>query len=408
MTKRAPLPGLKVCVFLCLAGSILRAQNLPNAPADTETTSLLRSLTLAQGTSDDEGRIRSIIRAQLGPSIHVDETPAGDLVARFPGTAPGPVILLSSHMDEVGFQVRSITPDGFLTVAPLGNWYAGAMADHLVSLHTSHGTITGVVGIRPPHLMSAAEKSVAPGVTQMYIDIGASSASEARQWGVQPGDRITPQSDFFRLGSSSRYVSKAWDDRVGCAVLLQLARKLAATPHPNTIDIAWTTSEEFGRANATVEMPQLHPDFVLVVEVGITTDTPDVHASQQQEKLGLGPTLDLYDGSISTTPAIRDWVAAQATDARIPLQYTTILQEGAGVGPQNNSYLFRAPGTALLIPLRYAHSPHGVIDLRDVDNTRQLLLQLMRHLNASALRQMTGKDPAPADDTNAKGAGSLP
>jgi endoglucanase len=324
--------------------------------------------------------------------VHLEETPKGDLVAKLPGTKPGPVILLSSHLDEVGFQVRAITPEGFLQVAPLGNWYAGSMADHLVTVRTSHGPITGVVGVRPPHLMSAEDKTKAPGVMEMYIDIGASSAAEARQWGVQLGDRIAPQSSFLELGNSGRYISKAWDNRVGCAILAQLARKLATTPHPNTIYIAWTTSEEFGRSNATVEMPELKPDFVIVVEVGITTDTPDRKTGEQQEALGGGPTLDLYDGSISTTPAIRDWFTAQAKASGIPLQYTTILQEGFGVGTENSSYLFRAPSTALLVPLRYAHSPRGVIDIRDYLHTRALLMQVLEHLNTAALRQMTGKE----------------
>ncbi len=382
--------GLCACAVLCLVTGSVGGQSSP--PASAETVNLLNTLTLAQGTAGDEGDIRSIIRAQLGSSIHVEETPAGDLVAKFPGSEPSPVVLLSSHMDEVGFQVRAITPDGFLRVAPLGNWYAGAMADQLVTVRTSRGAITGVVGVRPPHLMTEKEKLEAPGVSQMYIDIGASSAAEARQWGIQLGDRITPQSSFLQLGTSDKYVSKAWDNRIGCAILVQLARKLATTPHPNTVYIAWTTSEEFGRSNATVEMPQLKPDFVLVVEVGITTDTPDVSAGEQQERLGAGPTLDLYDGSISTTPAIRDWIAGQARDSAIPLQYTTIMQEGFGVGTQNSSYLFRAPSTALLVPLRYAHSPHGVIDLRDYTNTGQLLLHLTEHLDAAALHQMMGRE----------------
>ncbi len=391
MTSRLAVSGLIPWAVLFVAIGSASAQGPSVTPASPETLNLLKSLTLAQGTSGDEGDIRSIIRAQLGSSIHVEETPAGDLVARFPGTEPGPVILLSSHMDEVGFQVRAITPDGFLRVAPLGNWYAGSMADHLVTVRTSHGAIIGVVGVRPPHLMSEKEKTEAPGVSQMYIDIGASSAAEVRQWGIQLGDRVAPQSSFLRLGTSDKYSSKAWDDRVGCAVLVELARKLATTPHPNTIYIAWTTSEEFGRSNATVEMPQLEPDFVLVVEVGITTDTPGVNATQQQERLGEGPTLDLYDGSISTTPSIRDWIAGQAKASGIPLQFTTIMQEGFGVGAQNSSYLFRAPSTALLVPLRYAHSPRGVIDIRDFANTRQLLLQLMEHLDSAALRKMTGE-----------------
>ncbi len=366
------------------------------AAADSHTLDLLQKITLAQATSGNEGDVRAIIRAEVGTSVSLQETSKGDLVATLPGTdkgpVKGPVILLSAHMDEVGFQVRSITPDGFLKVAALGNWYAGSMTDHMVTVHTAHGAITGLVGVRPPHLMSADDKSKSSSVSDLYIDIGASSAEEAQKWGVRLGDRITPQSSFLPLGNSGRLVSKAWDDRVGCALLVQIVRKLAAQPHPNTIYVAWTTSEEFGRSNATVEMPDLKPDFVIVVEVGITTDTPDAKIGEQQEKLGGGPVLDLYDGSLSTTPLIRDWFTAQAKAAAIPLQYTTIAQEGSGVGMENNSYLFRDPSTALLIPLRYAHSPHGVIDIHDYIQTRELLAHILGKLDASALRHMSEKE----------------
>lgn len=357
-----------------------------------QTLQLLKKIMLAQGTSGNEGDVRAIVREAIGDSVSLQETPRGDLVAKLPGTVDGPVILLSAHMDEVGFQVRAISQDGFLLVAPLGNWYAGSMADHLVTVRTSKGSLTGVVGVRPPHLMSPAEKTMAPGVTRMYIDIGASSAAEARKWGVQLGDRIVPQSSFLQLGKAGRYISKAWDDRVGCALLAQLTRLFASRTHPNTIYVAWTTGEEFGRSNATVEMPGLKPDFVIVVEVGITADTPDANAGEQQENLGGGPTLDLYDGSISTAPAVRDWFTAQAHAAGIPLQYTTIQQEGSGVGIENSSFLFRAPSTALLVPLRYAHSPRGVIDIHDYIGARELLTRVLGNLNASALRQMTGAE----------------
>lgn len=356
------------------------------------TLELLKKITLAQGSSGNEGDIRAIVRATVGKGVALQETPKGDLVARLQGTEDGPVILLTAHMDEVGFQVRAITPDGFLLLAPLGNWYAESMADHLVTVRTSQGILTGVVGVRPPHLMSPADKTTAPGVKAMYIDIGASSAAQARKWGVQLGDRVVPQSGFLQLGKAGRYISKAWDDRVGCALLAQLTRQFATRPHPNTIYVAWTTGEEFGRSNATVEMPGLKPDFVIVMEVGITTDTPDAKAGEQQEKLGDGPALDLYDGSISTAPAVRDWFTAQAHAAGIPLQYTTIQQEGSGVGVENSSYLFRAPSTALLVPLRYAHSPRGVIDIHDYIQARELLAYVLGNLNHSALRQMTGAE----------------
>lgn len=349
----------------------------------------LRELTLAQATAGDEGGVRAILRRYIGGAAATAETAKGDLVVRLPGTAPHPIILVAAHMDEVGFQVSSITPEGFLRLAPLGIWYSGSILDHQVTVSTLAGRLPGVVGVDPPHLMSAAERVHAPAISDLYVDIGASSAAGAARMGVRPGDRVAPAGRFLRMGD--RLVSKAWDDRVGCALLADTVRSLSATAHPNTVVFAWTTGEETGRSNATVELPDLRPDFVLVVEVGLTRDTPG-GAQPRQETLGGGPVLDLYDGAIATPPAIRDWFVRQAEAAAIPLQQTTITFDGAGVANQNGSYLYRAPATALLVPLRYAHAPNGVIDGRDYQQTRDLLLHLLTRLDAAALDRMRGSD----------------
>jgi putative aminopeptidase FrvX len=386
--SRAIFAPSLVIIVLLVGRSAAHAQ--PSPRSATVPLDFLRALTLANGTAGDEEEVRAVLRDWLHGAASLSQTAKGDLVARLDGTSPEPLVLVTAHMDEVGFQVRAITSGGFLRLAPLGLWYGGSIVDHPVCVTTRKGRLRGVVGLKPPHLMSSAEKARAPGIPDLYVDIGASSAEEAIRWGVAPGDRVTPEGQFLSLSNPKRLLSKAWDDRAGCAIVAELVRALASTPHPNSVVAAWTSAEETGRSNATVKLPGLTPDFVIVVEVGLTRDTPDAEIQAHQETLGGGAVLDLYDGSIATPPAIRNWILDQAAAAAIPVQPTTILTEGAGVSHQNSSFLFRAPSTALLLPLRYAHAPLGMIDANDYQRTRDLLLRLLVSLDAATIRRLRG------------------
>ena len=370
----------------------LRSASAADSADDVKTIEFLSRITSAMGTSGDEGDVREILRARVGKFAALSEDAKGALLARLQGSSAAPVVLLAAHMDEVGFQVSGITPDGFLKVAPLGLWYAPVMLNERVVVRTARGEIPGVFGVSPPHLLTPEAMQQPVRLADMFIDLGARSAERVRDLGVELGDRVAPEGTLTRLADRNLLVSKAWDDRVGCALIADVLERFSTEAHPNTLYGAWTTWEETGRANATVEMPELHPDFVIVVEVGITLDTPGTTPENVHERLGAGPTLDLYDGTLATTPRVRDWIAGEAHAAGIPLQFTTLWQGGPGVGIESPSLLFRAPSTAILVPLRYAHSPHGLIDYRDYVHTRDLLVRLLSSLDAAKLKKVTERE----------------
>ena len=239
-------------------------------------------------------------------------------------------------------------------------------------------------------MVGAEERGRPISFSQLYVDVGAKDADAARQLGVQVGDRIVPEGTFRRMSDPNRMISKAWDDRVGCALIVETIEALLKQKHPNTIYAAWTTEEEMGRANATVDLPGIHPDLVIVVEVGITLDTPDATPGSTQEVLGGGPALDMYDGALVTTPTLRDWIDRQARQAGIPLQFTTLWQPTGGAST-STSFLFTAPSTAILVPFRYAHTPNGVIDLNDYRRTRELLLRLLTFFDEDTWRGIIGQ-----------------
>ena len=327
---------------------------------------------------------------KVGKVANLDEDSKGDLIVKLEGQSSRPVILVAAHMDEVGFQVSSITPRGFLEVVPLGMWYPPDIVNHVVSVRTSQGDIVGVFGARPPYAVTTEERTRPIQLSQLYVDVGATDADSARHMGIQVGDHIVPEGTFRRMSDPNRLMSKAWDDRVGCALIAETIERLSRKKHPSTIYAAWTAEEEIGRANATVDIPDLHPDLVIVVEVGITVDTPDAAAGSTQELLGAGPSLDLYDGALVTIPGLRDWMTREAWPSRDSLTiYDTVAtywrQQSVRELP-----IYRSEYRYLSAASIRAYA-NGIIDLRDYLHTRDLLLRLLSTLDEETWKGIIGK-----------------
>ena len=147
-------------------------------------------------------------------------------------------------MDELGLVVKYITPDGFVKFLPVGIWFDQALVDKRWIIHTSKQPVMGVTGIKSVHISSPDDYRVFPR-EQLFLDVGARSKAEAEALGIRPGDPITPESRFARLGNGT-YTAKALDDRLGIAVMLEAFRRLRAMKHPNTIFAVGTVQEEIG------------------------------------------------------------------------------------------------------------------------------------------------------------------
>jgi putative aminopeptidase FrvX len=215
----------------------------------------------------------------------------------------GPRIMLDAHMDELGGMVRRIRADGFISMQMLGAWLNTALPDHRWIIIGSKGPVLAVTDIWDAHI--APRDSQQPGghpQQDLFLDTGAHSAVEVAALGISPGDPVAPVSDFAVL-ANNRYLTKAWDDRVGCAVMLEVMRRLEKKPHPNQIFYAATVQEE-GSAEmrgAQTSARLIKPDLGLSWEVGIPNDVPGPGPDAAQEVLGGGPGMMLYTFSESQT-----------------------------------------------------------------------------------------------------------
>jgi putative aminopeptidase FrvX len=358
------------------------------------TESLLQRLSDAPGPPGAEEPVRVIMVGEMKPlatePIRYDGM--GSVIAQ-QGTT-GPRIMIDAHMDELGGMVRRVTPNGFLTMQMLGGWLDQALVDQRWIIIGSKGPVHAVTGIRDIHIVAPEERTKVFSRDQLYLDIGAKDAKEAAAMGVEAGDPVVPDSPFTVMNGSKNYLAKGWDDRIGCAVLLEAMRRTAAMPHANQLFYVATTQEEIGLRGARAAVETVKPDIGVAIEGGITGDTPTSHPEETQVKLGAGPGMFLYDSSTIANRKMVAFVKKTAAAKQLPLQADLVQGYGddsAEIQTMNGG----APTINLVVPVRYTHSHNGIVNRQDFDQTVDLVVSMLVQMNAETVRQLRDFSPAP-------------
>jgi len=352
---------------------------------------LISSLCQAHGPSGFEEPVRELIKEQLNGQAIFSQDNIGSLICKKTGSSNSPKIMIPGHMDEVGFMVNSITKNGFLKFYPLGGWWDQVLLAQKVIVKTSQGDLVGVIGSVPPHLMKPKDKEKIVEKREMFIDIGARSKEEAMEMGVQLGDPIVPDSGFHVLGQSGMVMGKALDNRLGCAMFIDVIKELQNIPHPNTVYGVGTVQEEVGLRGATTTANVVEPDICFVTEVSIATDTPGLEKEADEVKLGEGPTLTLVDASMIGNRSLRNFVIATAKANNIPLQYNTMIGGGTD-GGAIHKFGPGVPTVVISVPTRYIHSHYSIFNYSDYENAVKLLVALCQKLDEATVdRIKSGK-----------------
>ena len=230
----------------------------PAAHAADRTQALIGELSDAAGPPGFEEDVRRIMVREMKPYAQISYDGLGSVIAR--NGSGGPRIMLDAHMDELGGVVRRVTKDGFMSMQMLGGWLDQALPDQRWVIVGSKGPVLAVTGIRDIHYTPAEERAKLIPREQIFLDVGAKSESQVAQLGLEPGDPVVPYSPFAELNGTGDYVGKAFDDRVGCAVVIEALRRLAASGHPNQLFVAATVQEEVGLrgAQAAARRGDLH------------------------------------------------------------------------------------------------------------------------------------------------------
>jgi endoglucanase len=347
---------------------------------------LLKDLTEAQGVPGYEKQVRALIRGYIEPLGEIKQDKIGSLICRLGGE--GPKVMLAGHMDEIGFMVRHITKEGFIKFLPLGGWWDQVLLGQRVVIQTHQGDVIGVIGAKPPHLVPADERKKVVEKKDMYIDVGATSSAEVEEAGVRVGDPIVPDAQFVTLAGGKTFLSKAFDDRVGCAMMIEALQHFAQNEHPNVIYGAATVQEEVGLRGAGTSAEVIDPDVAIILESDIAGDVPGIEEDESSIKLGQGPTMVLYDYSMIPNLRLRDLVIETAKDLDIPLQFSAIPGGGTDGGAIHR-HKVGVPSIVVGVAARHIHSHGAIIHRDDYANAVKLVVGVIGRLNAKTVADLT-------------------
>ena len=352
------------------------------------TAKLLRELTEAPGISGYEQEVRQVIRKHLQGMTTIEQDRLGSIVCRKNGETEKPKIMLAGHMDEIGFIVKLVTDEGFIKFSPLGGWWGHVMLAQRVVIKTRKGDVVGLIGSKPPHVLSDEERKKLQEPKDMYIDVGSTSSAEVKELGVSPGDPIIPICPFTVLGTGKTYLAKALDDRVGCALFIEVIKALNREKHPNTVYGVGTVQEEVGLRGARTSSWVVEPDVGLTMEVGVAGDVPDVKKEDAQGKLGKGPVIVIRDGSMVPNLRLRDLFVETAEKLKVPYQFDMMERGGTDSGA---IHLHRqgVPNLVIAVPTRHIHSHAGIMYRRDFDLAVKLVTAVIKKLDRPAVERLT-------------------
>ncbi|MER3456603.1 MAG: peptidase M28 [candidate division GAL15 bacterium] len=348
---------------------------------------LFRELTEAPGVPGFEEPVRAVLRKHLSPLGEILQDRLGSLVARKQGTSAQPKVMVAGHMDEIGFLVTRITEEGYLKFQTLGGWWSQVMLAQRVRVWTRQGPVLGVIGSKPPHLLDEEERKKPVDPKDMYIDVGATSREEAERFGIRPGDPVVPESPFSVLHNPRLMVAKAWDNRFGCAAVVEILRALHEEPHPNTVYGVCSVQEEVGLRGAQTATHLVQPDVGIALDTGIAGDTPAVKPDEAQAKLGKGPVILLYDASMIPHVRLRDLVVEVAETEGIPYQFDRVARGGTDAG-RIHTFGVGVPSIVIGAPVRYIHSHNAVLHRDDFDHAVRLVTAVIRRLDAATLEHL--------------------
>lgn len=349
--------------------------------SNTADRTLLERLSNAPGPPGAEGAVRDIVRESLADVGEIKYDRLGSILCERVGDPAGPRVVLDGHMDEVGFMVQSISPEGRIAFVPLGGWWGHVLLAQRVQIITDSGVLVpGVVGSVPPHFLGADERTRVLGLDKMYIDVGATDEATIASLGIQVGDPIAPLAEFSELAVPGYLSGKAFDDRVGVGLMIEAMRgsSAASTPHPNVLIGVGATQEEVGCRGTGTASHIAQPDVAIVLEGTPADDLPGY--VERQAILGQGPQIRFYDPTAISNRKLVRFVQEVARDAQIPVQ-TAVRRSGGTDANTIHRHGEGVPTVVLGVPARYIHTHVAIIHWDDYCATRALLLELIPRLD---------------------------
>lgn len=317
---------------------------------------MIKILTELDGVSGCEDEVREFIKNRLSGFL-CREDALGNLIYFKKGTKSDKKVMLCAHMDEVGFIAGSVTDDGFVKFRTVGGFDERILPG--LGVKVGREKIPGVIGAKPVHLCSRAEREKPIAAEELYIDIGESAKGL-----VKKGDYIALESDYVEFGDGL-FKAKAIDDRAGCAALIELLEENRSYPYD--LYVCFSVQEEVGLKGAKVLAQRIMPDIAAAVE---TTTCSDTAGAPHVTELGKGPAVSVADGASYSLNDLRALALKIGEEEGIPVQIKSAASGGNDAGAFQR---IGAKSFVISLPTRYIHSPSSVASKADYENYKKLI-----------------------------------
>ncbi|WP_026676625.1 M42 family metallopeptidase [Fictibacillus gelatini] len=340
---------------------------------NSDTLQLFKTLTELPGAPGFEHEVRKFVRTEL--EAVADEVIQDGLGSIFGvRRGKGPKVMVAGHMDEVGFMVTNITKNGMLRFQTLGGWWSQVLLAQRVQIITDNGPVIGVIGSTPPHLLQESQRKKPMDIKNMYIDVGADDREDAKKLGIKPGQMIVPICPFTPMANPKKIMAKAWDNRYGVGLAIELLKELKGIDLPNELYSGATVQEEVGLRGAQTASTMIEPDIFYALDASPANDmTGD---KDEFGQLGKGVLLRILDRSMVTHQGMKDFVLDTAETHHIPYQYF-VSQGGTDAGRVHLTGR-GVPSAVIGICSRYVHTHASIIHVDDYAAAKELLIQLVK------------------------------
>jgi len=345
----------------------------------TDEIRLLEKLSNAFGPSGSEDDVADLLKKELeayADETHVDKL--GNVLFYHNGKEGSPKIMLAAHMDEIGFIVTFVEETGFLRFDTIGGITNIIMPGQRVLLRGDKGYLKGIIGTKPPHLMTVEELGKIIPKEDLFIDVGADSIGQAKEKGVDVGTMGVFDVDFADLGDGY-YRGKSFDDRAGCTVLAEVFKALKDSSY-NVVAVG-SVQEELGIRGAKTAAWQVDPDFGLALEGTFVSDVPATRPDRVSSKIKGGPVVTIMDRSSFTHPHVLKTLIKVGREKSIPFQFKQVPVGGTDAGA---IHLTKAgvPSGTVAVPCRYIHGPASILHVDDLRNTTRLVTEFVHAISA--------------------------
>lgn len=346
----------------------------------------IKEITKIQAVSGREKRMRDYLEVKIKP--YVDEVVYDGLGGIFgvkrSANPKAKTVMVASHMDEVGFLVAKILPNGMIKASAVGGWNENVVSSQRFTLQTSKGDYPIITASISPHLLRGGNKNSKIDLNELLFDAGFNSYDEAVEFGVKPGDAIVPYSEAVLTANKQNVISKAWDNRYGCLAIIETLEQLKGVELDYNLVIGANVQEEVGLRGATVSAQKFKPDLFFAVDCSAADDL--MSKADTFGHLGEGFLLRTFDPTMITLPRMQDYLENLANTKQIKYQYF-VSKGGTDAGAvhlENGG----VPSTVIGVCGRYIHTHQTMYNLNDYKAARQMLVAILNDLDNQKIQEI--------------------